>query len=115
MTHTEPMNLPGHAFSTTTWAEIEPTIHPGITGQAVWRSRQIGDTRIRMVEYSPGYVADHWCSRGHVLFVVEGTLETELEDGRTFTLHAGESYQVGTDMEAHRSSTETGARLFVVD
>ncbi|WP_029264230.1 MULTISPECIES: DHCW motif cupin fold protein [unclassified Microbacterium] len=109
------MNLPGHAFSTTTWAEIERTVHPGITGQAVWRSQQIGDTRIRMVEYSPGYVADHWCSRGHVLFVVEGTLETELEDGRTFTLHAGQSYQVGTDMEAHRSSTETGARLFVVD
>lgn len=115
MIHTEPMNLLGHAFSTTDWADIEPTIHPGVTGQAAWRTQQIGDTRIRTVEYSPGYLADHWCSRGHVLLVLEGTLVTELDDGRTFTLHAGESYQVGTDMEAHRSSTETGARLFVVD
>lgn len=115
MIHTEPMNLLGHAFSTTAWAQIEPTIHPGVTGQAAWRSQQIGDARIRMVEYSPGYLADHWCSRGHVLLVLEGTLVTELDDGRTFSLQAGESYQVGTDMEAHRSSTATGARLFVVD
>jgi quercetin dioxygenase-like cupin family protein len=109
------MDLLGHAFTTTTWTDVAPAVHPGITGRAVWRTQQIGDTRIRMVEYSPGYVADHWCSRGHVLLVLEGKLETELEDGRTFTLHAGESYQVGTDMEPHRSSTTTGARLFVVD
>lgn len=115
MQHTGPMNLAAHAFTTTTWADVEPTLHPGATGEATWRTQQIGDTRIRMVEYSAGYLADHWCSRGHVLFVVEGALETELDDGRTFTLHAGESYQVGTDMEAHRSSTETGARLFIVD
>lgn len=109
------MTLPGHAFSTTTWADVDPSIHAGITGEAVWRSQQIGDTRLRMVEYSPGYLADHWCTRGHVLFVIEGSLDTELEDGRRFTLHPGESYQVGTDMEPHRSSTATGARLFVVD
>lgn len=68
-----------------------------------------------MVEYSPGYRADHWCSRGHVLLVLEGTLITELEDGRVFTLEPGMSYQVADHAEPHRSRTETGARLFIVD
>ena len=109
------MELPGHAFSTTDWASLTPSVHTGTTGEATWRTQQIGETRIRLVEYSPGYLADHWCSRGHVLLVLKGTLETELDDGRRVTLTVGQSYQVGTGMEAHRSSTETGARLFVVD
>ena len=74
-----------------------------------------GTTRVRMVEYSPGYLADHWCWRGHVLLCLEGELQTELEDGRQFTLTAGMSYQVGNDRDGHRSSTATGARLFIVD
>ncbi|MBS3180298.1 MULTISPECIES: DHCW motif cupin fold protein [unclassified Pseudoclavibacter] len=109
------MDLLGHAFTTTDWASLEPTVHTGTTGDARWRTQQIGETRIRMVDYSPGYLADHWCSRGHVLFVLDGTLVTELDDGRLVTLSAGQSYQVGTDMEAHRSRTEAGARLFIVD
>jgi quercetin dioxygenase-like cupin family protein len=68
-----------------------------------------------MVEYSPGYIADHWCSKGHILLVLEGDLETELQDGRKFTLKPGMSYQVQDDGEAHRSSTTTGAKLFIVD
>jgi quercetin dioxygenase-like cupin family protein len=68
-----------------------------------------------MGEYSPGYLADHWCSKGHILLCLEGKLETELEDGRRFTLTAGMSYQVGDNAEPHRSSTIAGAKLFVVD
>ena len=69
-----------------------------------------------MVDYSPGYVADHWCDRGHVLLVLEGELETELKDGRTFRLTPGVSYQVSDFGDAaHRSSTRTGCRLFIVD
>lgn len=109
------MNIGAHAFSTTDWASLEPTIHAGTTGEARWRTREIGDLRIRMVDYSPGYLADHWCSRGHVLLVLDGELTTELDDGRTVSLTAGQSYQVSSGMEAHRSSTATGARLFVVD
>lgn len=109
------MDLIGHAFTTTDWAAVAPTQHSGETGGATWRTQQIGDTRIRQVEYSPGYLADHWCTRGHVLLVLEGSLETELDDGRRVTLEAGQSYQVGTGMEAHRSSTATGAKLFVID
>jgi uncharacterized cupin superfamily protein len=82
---------------------------------AYWRTLEIGNIRVRMVEYSPGYFADHWCSRGHVLLVLEGELVTELQDGRTFTLRPGMSYQVADDAEPHRSHTATGARLFIVD
>ena len=106
---------PGSAFTTTTWADVPGTVHTGTTGEAVWHTVMVGGARTRMVEYSPGYEADHWCSRGHVLLVLDGTLRTELDDGRVVLLTAGESYSVSTDMEAHRSSTQTGARLFIVD
>jgi quercetin dioxygenase-like cupin family protein len=109
------MNLAGHPFSTIDWSGLEPTVHAGATGEALWRTVEIGDVRLRMVEYTPGYLADHWCTRGHVLLVLDGELRTELDDGRVSVLTAGQSYQVGTDMEPHRSSTSTGARLFVVD
>ena len=68
-----------------------------------------------MVEYSADYLADHWCSRGHVLLVLEGSLTTNLQDGREFVLTAGQSYQVADGAEPHRSRTEKGARLFIVD
>lgn len=70
---------------------------------------------MRLVDYSPGYVADHWCSKGHILFCVAGDLRTELADGRVFELGPGMSYQVADDAEPHRSSTVHGARLFIVD
>ena len=92
------------------------TVHPGETGEARWRSFEIGDLRVRMVEYSSGYLADHWCDRGHVLLVLEGELDTELRDGRKFTLKPGMSYQVSDFGDAaHRSFTSTGVKLFIVD
>ncbi len=109
------MQLIDIPFGTTDWSEIEPTVHSGETGIALWRTRQFGNARVRMVEYSPGYLADHWCSKGHILLCLDGRLETQLDDGRTFTLTAGMSYQVADNAEAHRSSTATGAKLFVVD
>ena len=77
--------------------------------------RSFGEIRVRMVEYTPGYVSDHWCEKGHVLLVMQGRLDTELADGRKFTLLPGTSYQVADGAEPHRSSTETGAILFIVD
>ena len=110
------MKMTGIPFGVTDWSAIEPTEHPGETGKALWRTCQLGEIRVRMVEYSPGYLADHWCDRGHVLFVVEGELDTELRDGRTFTLLPGMSYQVSDFGDAaHRSSTKTGAKIFIVD
>jgi quercetin dioxygenase-like cupin family protein len=102
-------------FMTTDWSSVPRTEHPGDSGVASWRTLEVGDIRVRMVEYSPGYRANHWCSRGHVLLVLEGELTTELQDGRVFKLAAGMSYQVANDDMPHRSGTQTGARLFVVD
>src|SRR6478672_4554735 len=88
------MKIPTLPFTVTDWNGLPATTHPGETGQALWRTLNIGDLRVRMVEYTAGYLADHWCDRGHVLYVLEGELETELRDGRSFTLSAGMSYQV---------------------
>jgi quercetin dioxygenase-like cupin family protein len=109
------MKITDLPFGTTNWAELERTEHKGDTGLAYWQTRNFGDIRVRMVEYTKGYLADHWCKKGHILFCLEGELETELEDGRTFTLTPGMSYQVADNAEAHRSSTKVGAKLFIVD
>ncbi|MBN7823127.1 DHCW motif cupin fold protein [Bowmanella yangjiangensis] len=109
------MHIRDIAFGITDWSAVTPTEHLGETGLARWRTCQFGEVRVRMVEYSPGYLADHWCRKGHVLLCLEGELHTELEDGRVFVLRPGMSYQVADDAEAHRSFTEQGARLFVVD
>lgn len=109
------MDIVDLPFGLTDWAAIETTNHPGDAGFALWRTQTFGPMRVRMVEYSPGYLADHWCSKGHILLCLEGELHTELDDGRTFVLTPGTSYQVADDAEAHRSSTPTGAQLFIVD
>lgn len=105
-------NLP---FSITDWSKIEKTEYKGEKGTAYWQTQKFGEIRVRIVEYSPGYLADHWCSKGHILFCLEGELHTELEDGRKFILKAGMNYQVADNAEPHRSSTVKGARLFIVD
>ena len=109
------MKIDDIPFGITDWSMIERTEHAGDSGVAYWRTQRFGEIRVRMVEYSPGYLADHWCEKGHVLLCLEGELLTELADGRRFTLTAGMSYQVADDAEPHRSSTASGARLFIVD
>ena len=109
------MNMAEIPFATTDWSTVEPTAHQGETGMAYWRTRHFDSIRVRMVEYTPGYRADHWCVKGHVLLCLEGELHTELEDGRTFVLKPGMSYQVADHAEPHRSYTTTGVKLFIVD
>jgi hypothetical protein len=109
------MKMSAIPFGTTDWSQIESTEHKGERGHALWRTRQFGDVRVRMVEYSAGYEADHWCAKGHVLLCLEGELLTELQDGRVFTLRPGMSYQVADNAEPHRSRTSVGAKLFIVD
>jgi hypothetical protein len=87
-------------FGTTDWSSGPPTERSGTAGLAYWRTMQFGDIRVRMVEYAPGYVADHWCTKGHILLCLEGELHTRLEDGRTFVLTPGMSYQVA-DVPSH--------------
>jgi len=102
-------------FGTTDWSQIPVTEHRGTTGKAFWRTQQFGTIRVRMVEYTPGYLADHWCEKGHILLCLSGSLRTQLKDGRVFELQPGMSYQVADHAEPHQSSTETGATLFIVD
>jgi len=109
------MNLNSIPFQTTDWSLIPPTEHAGETGMAYWQTQTFDNIRVRMVTYTAGYLADHWCKKGHVLLCLEGELTTELEDGRIFTLTPGMSYQVADNAEAHRSSTTVGAKLFIVD
>lgn len=109
------MKMSNIPFSTTDWESIEATEHAGTGGKALWRTQHFGDIRVRMVEYTPGYVSNHWCEKGHILLCLEGRLETELADGRRFTLLPGVSYQVADGAEPHRSSTTIGAKLFIVD
>ncbi|MDO8386468.1 MAG: DHCW motif cupin fold protein [Polaromonas sp.] len=109
------MQLKEIPFGTTDWSRVERTEHSAQAGQAFWRTQQFGDIRVRMVEYTPGYVSDHWCSKGHVLLCLAGELHTELEDGRVFVLQPGMSYQVADGAEAHRSTAPKGATLFIVD
>jgi quercetin dioxygenase-like cupin family protein len=105
-------NIP---FETTDWSEIKSERHEGETGYALWKVRPCGDIRVRVVEYSAGYKADHWCSKGHILYCLQGEMTTTLKDGRVVELHKGMSYQVEDENYPHRSYTKNGAVLFIVD
>jgi hypothetical protein len=109
------MKIADLPFGTVDWSAVEVTTHDGTTGRALWRTRQFGDVRVRMLEYTAGYRADHWCRKGHFLLCLEGELHTELADGRLAVLTPGMSYHVADGAEPHRSYSPGGARLFVVD
>ncbi len=109
------MKIEDVSFGTTDWATVERTETPGEMGVAYQRVRQFGAVRVRMVEYSPSYLADHWCEKGHIILCLEGELHTELADGSVHVLKPGMSYQVGDGAMAHRSSAPFGVKLFVVD
>src|SRR5579871_4975875 len=106
------MRLHDIPFHVVDWSRVEPTSYPGEPGTATWRTVEVGNVRARVVEYSAGYVADHWCERGHAVFVLDGELITELRDGRTFVLSAGKTYLVADGDGAHRSRSPKGTRIF---
>lgn len=109
------MKMQDIPFGITQWDDVPREPSRGARGMAWRQTRRFGAIRVRRVVYSAGYAADHWCAKGHILLCLEGELCTELDDGRTFVLQPGMSYQVADHAEAHRSSTATGAVLFIVD
>jgi hypothetical protein len=109
------MHIPLFPFQTIDWSSVPEEIHPGLYGESTWQVLFIGSIRVRKLKYSPGYVADHWCNKGHVLHCLEGEMITELQDGRKMLLSEGMTYLVGDNSEAHRSTTGKGCVLFVVD
>jgi hypothetical protein len=102
-------------FQTIHWPAVEKTRHPGTMGMAYWQTMQFDGLRVRLVEYSPGYLADHWCTKGHIVYCLEGAFESELKTGQPVKLLKGMSYIVSDDMSSHRSSTTGGASLLIID
>ena len=109
------MKIENIPFAPIDWSKVPQTRHEGDSGFATWKTIQVGESRVRIVEYSPDYLADHWCSKGHIILVLEGELETELADGRKFIMGPMSGYQVADNGEAHRSATKNGAKLYIVD
>jgi quercetin dioxygenase-like cupin family protein len=109
------MEIKQFPFETLDWTGITAEIHAGTTGMAYWKIFNMDNIRIRMVEYSAAYFADHWCNKGHIIYCISGQMITELEDGREFILSAGMSYHVGDNSNAHRSRSANGCTLFIVD
>lgn len=109
------MKLAAFPFQTIDWQAVPKEEHKGETGFATWRVQMMNDIRVRMVEYSPGYKADHWCSKGHIILCLEGEMISHLDDGRQMKLTSGMCYFVGDDCEAHQTTTDTGCKLFIVD
>lgn len=103
------------SFQTILWGEIEKTEHPGETGVAHWQTRQFDGLRVRLVEYSPGYLADHWCTKGHIVHCLEGEFESELQTGEVFRLTRGMTNVVSDELSTHRSVSRTGVKLLIID
>jgi len=109
------MPIKDAVFATIDWGRVARTEHPGESGMAWWRTVETGNVRVREVEYSAGYLADHWCERGHVVLVIDGELVTELASGESHVLRPGQGYVVGDGKMGHRSRTSGGARILIVD
>jgi hypothetical protein len=106
------MNIP---FQSIDWTSIEKVEFKGETGVALWQTVQFGGLRIRLVEYSRGYLADHWCQKGHIVHCLEGELITELDSGERIKHIKGETYVVSDELSSHRSISENGVKLLIVD
>lgn len=109
------MNKKNIPFQTIDWKDIPKTEHRGETGFAYWQTLQFEGLRIRMVEYSKGYIADHWCTKGHIVHCLDGDFVSELLSGEKFILTKGMTYVVTDELSSHRSSTENGVKLLIID
>ena len=105
----------GIPFQVFGWNETVKELHPGIGANSTWQVLQLPGIRIRNVVYEPGYLADHWCSKGHIVYCLEGSVRTELQTGEVFTMEKDTGYVVSDERSAHRSYTESGARLLIID
>ena len=102
-------------FQTIDWASIEKIEHKGQEGTSFWQTIQIGGLRIRKVAYQPGYIADHWCQKGHIVHCLEGSFMSELSTGEEIYLTKDQSYVVSDDLSSHRSYSKEGVLIFIID
>ena len=106
---------PAIPFQVINWEDVPVTSHKGERGMAYWQTLQYAGLRIRIVTYSAGYIADHWCRKGHVVHCLQGTLISELESGEVFTLTKGMTYVVSDELSSHRSTTNDEVKLMIID
>jgi hypothetical protein len=106
------LNIP---FQSIDWTNVPKEEHPGETGKAFWQTIQFNGLRIRIVEYSAGYVADHWCRKGHIVHCLEGEFISELDNNEHFTFTSGMTYVVSDELSSHRSTTRGGVKLLIID
>jgi hypothetical protein len=109
------MSHPAFPYQAIDWSEVPRVEHKGETGTSYWRTLQLPGLRIRIVEYSPGYLADHWCQKGHIVHCLEGEFVNEQQDGRQTVMSLGMTYVVSDEASSHRSQTEQGATLLIID
>ena len=109
------MNTKTIPFQVIDWKSIPKTKHKGTKGAAFWQTLQLQGLRIRIVEYSPGYLADHWCQKGHIVHCLDGEFVSELEDEKKFAIKKGMTYVVSDEASSHRSSTKNGVTLLIID
>lgn len=102
-------------FQTINWSSIEKTEHPGETGTSFWQTIEFDGLRIRIVEYTANYFANHWCEKGHLVYCLEGEFISELNTGEKFLLSKGMSYFVSDNLSSHRSQSATGVKLLIID
>lgn len=102
-------------FQTIDWSQIPKTEHAGDKGTANWQTQNFEGLRLRIVEYSAGYFADHWCQKGHIVHCLEGSFDSELENGDLFTLSVGQTYVVSDNLSSHRSTSANGVKLLIID
>ncbi|MDZ4793463.1 MAG: DHCW motif cupin fold protein [Bacteroidota bacterium] len=105
-------NIP---FQRIDWTAIEKVEYKGETGTAFWQTIQFSGLRIRLVEYSEGYLADHWCQKGHIVHCLEGEFISELESGEGYIISKGMTYVVSDDLSSHRSISKNRVKLLIVD
>ena len=102
-------------FQTIDWTNVEKIEHKGKGGTSFWQTIHFGGLRMRIVEYSKNYFADHWCQKGHIVYCLEGEFESELENAETIRLTKGMTYIVSDNQSSHRSISTNGTKLFIID
>jgi len=109
------MNNSNIPFQAIDWSAIPKEEHVGEHGIAYWQTIQFEGLRIRIVEYSEGYIADHWCQKGHIVHCLEGEFISEFQNGETYHFTQGMSYVVSDNLSSHRSISKNGVKLMIID
>jgi quercetin dioxygenase-like cupin family protein len=112
----EPVKLENFPVGTIDWPKVPAVVQAGETGIATSRTVNLSDVTLRLVEYSAGYKADHWCTKGHILYVVSGNVVIEYDNEKRTNLSSGMSWHAPEGAStAHLLRCERAATVFIID